>query len=297
MSLLRSIGICLGIGVLVGGAGETPSSATLGEPSVVVVSLGWADDPGGSVDPGDAGRVASGNPEPAPPNPSSASPGADTPPVAIEFEWVDSPRSGESIVVRATDDVLIARSHADRDAEPIAELPNPTQRGGPLVLTAVDPSVAEGAEWIEVRLPVRPNGTTGWVRATDVELFRNPYAIEVSTSEFEMTVLKHSEPVLVTEVALGREVAPTPVGEFFITELLQPASADGVYGPFAFGLSGFSDVYTSFAGGEGVIGIHGTNAPHLLGTAVSHGCVRVENDTIEALASLIPLGTPVTVSA
>ena len=56
-------------------------------------------------------------------------------------------------------------------------------------------------------------------------------------------------------------------------------------------------MYTTFAGGEGVIGLHGTNAPDLLGTAASHGCVRVENDTITALASMIPLGTPVTVLA
>ncbi|MEM9039633.1 MAG: L,D-transpeptidase [Actinomycetota bacterium] len=219
------------------------------------------------------------------------------PSLAIEFDWVDPLNLGESVVVRAADDVLIAYDAPDGDASSVVELANPTPRGGPLVLAAVDPEAAERAEWVEVHLPVRPNGSTGWVRAADVDLFRNPYSVEVSTSEFEMTVFKNDEPIVVAEIAVGREVAPTPHGAFFLAELLQPESPDGTYGPFAFGLSGFSDVYTEFAGGDGVIGIHGTNAPDLLGTAASHGCVRVDNETIEALASLLPLGTPVTVSA
>ena len=63
-----------------------------------------------------------------------------------------------------------------------------------------------------------------------------------------------------------------------------------MYGPFAFGLSGFSDVHMDFAGGEGVIGIHGTNDPASIGTRVSNGCIRVPNDVITDLAARLPLG-------
>jgi lipoprotein-anchoring transpeptidase ErfK/SrfK len=97
-------------------------------------------------------------------------------------------------------------------------------------------------------------------------------------------------------VAIGTGATPTPLGRFYIIELLQPPDPTGPYGPFAFGLSGFSETLTSFAGGDGVIGIHGTNDPVALGTDVSHGCIRMANDVIETLAGVIPLGTPVAIS-
>jgi lipoprotein-anchoring transpeptidase ErfK/SrfK len=72
-----------------------------------------------------------------------------------------------------------------------------------------------------------------------------------------------------------------------------PPTANGPYGPYAYGLSGFSNVLTSFGSGDGVIGIHGTNEPWLIGKDVSHGCIRMRNDDIERLAQFLPLGTPV----
>ena len=50
---------------------------------------------------------------------------------------------------------------------------------------------------------------------------------------------------------------------------------------------------SSFNGGAGVIGIHGTNEPAALGTRVSHGCIRVANASITEMATFLPLGTPV----
>jgi lipoprotein-anchoring transpeptidase ErfK/SrfK len=54
-------------------------------------------------------------------------------------------------------------------------------------------------------------------------------------------------------------------------------------------------VLSEFAGGDGQIGIHGTNVPASIGEAVSHGCVRVPNDVITTLATTVPVGTPVTI--
>jgi lipoprotein-anchoring transpeptidase ErfK/SrfK len=101
--------------------------------------------------------------------------------------------------------------------------------------------------------------------------------------------------VLTTPVAVGSPESPTPTGHFFLVDKLDTQSASSAYGPFAFGLSGHSDVLTEFAGGDGQIGIHGTNDPSSIGNAVSHGCVRVPNDVIAQLNDLVPLGTPVTI--
>ena len=88
----------------------------------------------------------------------------------------------------------------------------------------------------------------------------------------------------------------TPTGTYFVVELLQQASPSGVYGPYAFGLSAFSNVFYSFGGGPGQIGLHGTNEPERLGTDVSHGCIRISNAGITRLARILPLGTPVKIT-
>jgi lipoprotein-anchoring transpeptidase ErfK/SrfK len=63
------------------------------------------------------------------------------------------------------------------------------------------------------------------------------------------------------------------------------------------GLSARSDTVTEFNGGDGIIGIHGTNNPGSIGHAASLGCVRVPNEVITEIASLVPLGTPVLISS
>jgi lipoprotein-anchoring transpeptidase ErfK/SrfK len=151
----------------------------------------------------------------------------------------------------------------------------------------------------EVYLPVRPNGTHGWVNASEVTLSRVPYRIEVGISEHRIRVFDGDELIVDEPVGVGRQDRPTPGGVYYLKELLQPPNPDGPYGTYAYGLSGFSNVLTSFNGGSGVIGIHGTNEPEALGTDVSSGCIRVHNDVIERLVEEIglPLGTPVDITS
>ena len=52
-----------------------------------------------------------------------------------------------------------------------------------------------------------------------------------------------------------------------------------------------------FAGGDGVIGLHGTNDPSSVGKDVSHGCIRLRNQDILQLVKILPLGTPVRILA
>ena len=202
-----------------------------------------------------------------------------------------------TVVAQAVVDRVVARAEPDESASVVADLTNPTAVGGPLVFRAVHGSTDGNSEWIEIHLPVQPNGTTGWIRRADVSLSNNPYRIEVDRSDFALRVYRQNVLWLETTVAIGTGGTPTPVGDFYLMELLAPTDPDGAYGPFAFGLSGFSEVLDSFGGADtAIIGLHGTNDPASLGTNVSHGCVRIENTIIERLAANVPLGTPVLIA-
>ncbi len=123
-----------------------------------------------------------------------------------------------------------------------------------LVLTPPD---QVSAEWLEVMLPVRPNGTVGWIRASEVHLSLDPFRIEIDTTRRRLDLYEGDALTLSTEIAVGVGATPTPHGEFYLAELLQPPDPDGVYGPYAFGLSGFSETLDSFAGATGSSGSMG----------------------------------------
>jgi len=181
--------------------------------------------------------------------------------------------------------------------EPTTTLANPNDVGAPLTFL-VDGTEVDG-ERIQVFLPTPPNGSTGWVNASDVTLQANPYRIRVELGAHRLTVTNAGEVTVETPVGVGDQGMETPTGTYFLKELLQPPDPNGVYGPYAYGISGYTtnpDVAEQF-GREGVVGIHGTNQPELLGTDVSHGCIRVANDVITEMVSYLPLGTPVDIQA
>lgn len=201
-----------------------------------------------------------------------------------------------TVVASAVSPSVTAHVEPDGSAAVLEEFTNPTAVGSPLVFRAVDGGVADG-EWIEVHLPVQPNGSTGWVKRADVALSNNPFRIEVDRASYSLRVFNQNSLWLETEVAIGTGDTPTPIGDFYLLELLAPPDPSGPYGPFAFGLSGFSEVLDSFGGADtAIIGLHGTNDPSSLGTDVSHGCIRIENSVIEKLAVSVPLGTPVLIT-
>ncbi len=157
--------------------------------------------------------------------------------------------------------------------------------------------VSQRGPWIEVLLPVRPNGTTGWVRARDVRLQDNNYRITVELAAHQITVYDADTVLLQEPIAVGTADTPTPVGSYYLRVLLRAPDPNTVYGPYAYGLSGHSDVLTSFNGGDGELGIHGNNDASVLGTDATHGCVRMSNDGITRLAGILQLGTPVEITA
>jgi lipoprotein-anchoring transpeptidase ErfK/SrfK len=168
-------------------------------------------------------------------------------------------------------------------------LTNPQPSGAPLTFLVVS---AQGA-WLQVQLAQRPNGSTGWVKADAVTLHSLIYSLRASTEQNTLSLYKNGVLVKTYPAATGTGGTPTPHGSFYITELLQPTNSG--YGPYAFGLSAFSDVLSSFGGGPGQIGLHGTDDAASIGHAASHGCIRLANPDITELAGLLPLGTPITI--
>ena len=177
---------------------------------------------------------------------------------------------------------------------PSSSLPATDELGSPLVLLGV----ARQGDWFEALLPTRPNGSTGWVRATDVTASTPQYEVRVSLAAHQLRLVRISDNavVLTSTAGIGAPDTPTPAGEYFIRDLFPTYSTDHPYGPFAFGLSGHSDVLMHFGTGDGRIAIHGTNEPATIGADLSHGCVHVPNDVDLALIPYLTLGTPVLIS-
>jgi lipoprotein-anchoring transpeptidase ErfK/SrfK len=150
--------------------------------------------------------------------------------------------------------------------------------------------------WVQTYLPVRPDRVTGWIKRRELNLKTTSYELHAELGHHRLLLLVADHVVRTFSVGVGKSVTPTPSGRYFITELLKQPDPAGAYGPYAFGLSAFSGVLTHFGrGGNGQIGIHGTDQPQLLGSDVSHGCIRMRNSDVLWLVHRLPLGTPVVI--
>jgi hypothetical protein len=162
-----------------------------------------------------------------------------------------------------------------------------------LVLTLTERKFDDGSRWVKVRLPMRPNNTTGWVPRSALGAYRvNRTSMVINRKKFRATLFKNGKAIWFARIGVGKAGTITPRGFFYVRSRLIPSNPRGIYGPFAFGLSAYSKTLTDWPGG-GMIGIHGTNRPRLLPGRVSHGCIRVPNKKIRRLSKLMPAGTPV----
>jgi hypothetical protein len=177
-------------------------------------------------------------------------------------------------------------------AKSVANLPNTNAFGQWLPLLALERERRpNGAAWLRVRLPGKPNGSTGWVRESDVELRSLRDRILVDLSERILWRYHDGRLRQRFRVAIGSPDTRTTPGRFYVWALVSYDDPDGPYGTYALGLNGFSEVLTEWPGG-GRMAIHGTADEADLGRAVSHGCIRVLNSQLQQLYD-VPLGTPV----
>jgi lipoprotein-anchoring transpeptidase ErfK/SrfK len=148
---------------------------------------------------------------------------------------------------------------------------------------------AKGLRWLKLSLPMRPNGRKGWVKAGAVQTRPVHRSIVIDLSARKLRVLENGKTRYATRVAVGRRGMETPTGRnFYLTATFKPK--ERFLGSFAFETSAYSKL-SEWPGG-GVVGLHGTSMPWLLGKAVSHGCVRMSNAAALVLKRLTPAGTP-----
>jgi lipoprotein-anchoring transpeptidase ErfK/SrfK len=159
-----------------------------------------------------------------------------------------------------------------------------------------DVTGADGRSWVRVGLPGRPSGHTGWIRTAGTRRTSTPWALSVSLSQRRVTVWHHGRVDRRFRAIVGKPSTPSPRGRFFVEEAVALSSSQSG-GPYALATSARSSVLQEFDGGPGQIALHGTgNLSGALGTAVSHGCIRLSPRAITWLARRIGAGVPVTVT-
>jgi hypothetical protein len=190
---------------------------------------------------------------------------------------------------------VLARAAPSPRAPVVTQLTTTTPEGTTnIVLVLGRTTDGSGRLWVHIRLPVLPNGRTGWVPREALGVYGVVYThFVVDLERLTATLLRGRRPVFRAPIGVGEPQWPTPTGEFYIRNVLTRFSSP-FYGPVAFGTSARSSVLTDWPGG-GFVGIHGTDLPQLIPGRVSHGCIRLRNEDILELRKLMPVGTPVTI--
>ena len=214
---------------------------------------------------------------------------------AAKIERVSRP--GKTSYYAFVDRAEWARAKPSTSARKVAKLTLRTPEATDDLVMVLDRTEARGREWLRVRLPVRPNGTTGWVPASVLgELQPVKTWLKISTKTFKATLVKDGKVVFRAPIGVGQSQWPTPRGQFYIRAKLKGyGSAGSFYGPLAFITSATSNQLTDWPGG-GLVGVHGTSQPGLIPGKISHGCVRMRNADILKLEKLMKVGTPLTVT-
>jgi len=189
----------------------------------------------------------------------------------------------------------VVRAKPGLAARTVTTLPTGTTDGTQnivLVLARVD--ISPHQSWYRVRLPILPNNKTGYVQPRYLSsLFVVNTHLYVDRGSLTATLKRNGKTIFRSSVGIGKSIWPTPRGEFYIRDKLTNFK-NPFYGPVAFGTSARSPTLTDWPGG-GYVGVHGTNQPQIIPGHISHGCIRMRNAAILALARLMPVGTPLTI--
>lgn len=162
---------------------------------------------------------------------------------------------------------------------------------------SVLPVIATRPGWVRVRLAQRPNGSTSWLPASDVQVLTTPYRIVIDLATTHLMLYKYGHLVFSAPAGVGAVGDPTPTGEYFAAfDELPPGPG---YGPYVMVTSAHSPNFTDWEGsGDGIIGIHGPLGDDAeigtTGARITHGCIRLHLQT-QARLTQVPPGTPIDV--
>jgi hypothetical protein len=220
---------------------------------------------------------------------------------ALTCYIVSVPRASASVPVGQTLVVLlhdhVARAAPSMNGHPVVTIASHTPLTGVRTVLPVlgHPTSSHGRTWVDVRLPGRPNGRTGWITTDGTMPSWTPWRLSVDLNARTVTVYDRGRVAQRFPAIVGAPSTPTPQGQFFIEEGLS-LSADAPGAPFALATSARSTVLQEFDGGPGQIALHGMdNLAGALGTASSHGCIRLDTPDITWLAAHIGAGVPLSI--
>jgi lipoprotein-anchoring transpeptidase ErfK/SrfK len=229
--------------------------------------------------------------DPAPPTPV-----ADVAPQAAATAPVVAPPSDSVAWTAHMLRPVMGRAAPSPSARPVAPVTlwtHFTRRPQVLLVTAAATG-PQGGQWVRVLLPRRPNGSGAWIPSSAVQLSTTGVRLRIRTASHRVEVWRDGRLSASYPAAVGTGNTPTPIGLFAIQDPVPSNDHQRSYlGPYILTLTAHSAVLREFMGGDGLVAIHGTNAPGLLGQSVSHGCVRVSNETVVALHRIAVPGTPV----
>lgn len=217
------------------------------------------------------------------------------------------PRAAQSVPRPTPDTAWLAkvvyptRAHVDPDLKSRALntlAPVSSWGGVNQLLVLGSHTDGRGRQWLRVRLDYRPNGLAAWIQANDVTLSVTHWRVRVSRARRSLRVYWRGRLRRSYRVVVGKLSTPTPTGLFAVAAELRQPDSQGFLGAWVLPLTAHSDVLESFDGGDGQVALHGRGGASLLdplGSARSHGCVRLDNTAIAWVATHVPLGTPVLV--
>lgn len=234
------------------------------------------------------GRSAAARPQPAAPSPSPSDvPSSPLPPVT-STAGIPIPRT--SLVATANDNVIVARRTPDPKGAVVANISHHNLIGQETPFLVVSSTVG----WYQVLLPVKPNGTRGWVSADQVRISSTNDFLLATLSSFR---LEHYVSGKLTEsfpMAIGAPATPTPTGMFYLWAIQTDPGPP--YDPVIFALSAFSPTLANWPDGA-IVGVHGWSDTSVEGKAVSSGCMRLRPSDASHLQGELTLGVPIEVVA
>lgn len=198
---------------------------------------------------------------------------------------VDLQSASEGRVINIAEDTA---GFARPGAEAITVIPS-RQIGGDTWL----PVVARKANWLQVRLPSRPNGATAWIADTGQRTATTRWAVDIRLESGTMSIERDGKQVDSWPIGQGRSATPTPVGQtFLLAGFVDPQQT---FSPVIYALGAHSETLDTYGGGPGTVAVHGWPTQAGRTGQVSHGCVRVPAAALDSFAKL-PAGTPVSIS-
>jgi lipoprotein-anchoring transpeptidase ErfK/SrfK len=152
-------------------------------------------------------------------------------------------------------------------------------------------TLKDGTVWVKVRVVRRPHGVDTWIPAWATRRKWIAYHLVVDLSSRKLYVYRNGRQAKHFRVVVGARGTETPRGHYYIVDhmRLHNSWARGVW---ALATSAYSSKLKHFDGGDGVVALHGRGyLTARVGTAASHGCVRLNDRDVAWLAKHVPNGT------